>query len=275
MTLAAPDLTNLAPVDAWAYWGATEEAGLAALRAAMGASYATDPSDGALLAALEIAVETMEAATGRWFLARAGTLHLDGTGSHRLFLPYPVVSASQLEGGGVTAITIGDDATELDATSYIVNDGIGLSGRDPRDHPFIDRVTPDGMTSRPFGWNAERWPYGMRNVHVTATWGYCDAVGGVPALALRLLSGLTVRALAAWDDVDAQADLHVGAIAAESTRDRSITYGPRAGGGGITTDRELDLLIARLRAPRRVAVPLSPGRRRRSSSGALMGKFHE
>lgn len=262
---SAADLSALSAAQAWEHFGADEETAMAALRAAMGDSYAATPDDATLTAALVEAVDYLEAATGRFFVARSGTLSVDGTGTTRLFLPYPVVSTGQDAAGGVSEILIGDDTTAVDEDAYEVNDGIGLPGRDPRDHPFIDLILPSSGTSfvsRPPGFGGARvWPLGTRNVHVAALWGYVDESGATPTLARKALAGLAIRALAAWDDPDAQADLHQGAITTETTRDRSISYSSGASGGGITTDRTLDMLIARLRAPARVRVQVPPRRR--------------
>jgi len=284
--MPSPDLTALEAVNALAHFGDQDpdpaegedgwEASRTALRAAMGAAFASSPADADLEVALAEAVAYLEGATGRIFLARAGTLKVDGTGTHRLFLPLPVVSTGQLEGAGVTEITIGADTTPLDSDGYLVNDGAGLPGRDPRDSPTIDLVAPSSggsFVSRPPGFGGWRtWPEGVRNVNVTATWGYLDENGATPLLARKALAGLAVRALGGtWDDRDGLDDLHLGAVTTESTRDRSVSYGERAGGGGITTDRELDLLIARLRAPPLPRVPRAPRRRVRDARDALLG----
>lgn len=274
MSTATPDLSALASVEDWEHFGTVEATAITALRALMGSSYASSPPTAALKTALAQAVDYLQGATGRLFVGRAGTLSIDGTGTHRLFLPYAIPSVNQDATAGVTEILIGEDVTALDEDTYEVNDGIGLPGRDPRDHPFIDLVAPSSggtFVSRPPGFGGWRtWPEGIRNVHVTALWGYLDEDGATPLLAQKALAGLTVRALTTWDDQDDLDDLHLGAVQAEATRDRSVSYGERAGGGGITTDRELDLLIARLRAPARVRVSRPPGRRVAQARNALL-----
>lgn len=274
MSTATADLAALEAVESWEHFGTVEDDALAALRAMMGEDYATDPEDAKLKDALDQAVAYLQGATGRIFVARSGTLDVDGTGTHRLFLPLPLVSVNQAEAGGISEILIGDDSTALDADTYQANDGVGLPGRDPRDHPFVDLVAPSGslsFVSRPPGFGGWRnWPEGVRNVHVTALWGYLNESGATPVLARKALAGLTVRALTTWADTDGLDDLHLGAVQSESTRDRSVSYGERAGGGGITTDRELDLLIARLRAPQRVRVAQPPGRRVQDARNSLL-----
>lgn len=266
MAMASPDLSALDAVEGWEHFGTVEATALALLREYMGDDYASDPTDSDLKDALDQAVAYLEAATGRVFTARSGTLSVDGTGTHRLFLPLPVVSTNQdADSGGISEITIGDDDTAIDSDTYQANDGIGLPGRDPRDLPFVDLVVSSSggtFVSSPPGFGGWRaWPEGVRNVHVTALWGYVDANAETPALARKALAGLTARALVTWSDLEDLDDLHRGAVETEATRDRSVSYGERAGGGGITTDRELDLLIARLRAPPLPRVPRPPGRR--------------
>jgi hypothetical protein len=270
--MAALDLSALSHPEAWRYFlpagveGEDPEAdALAALRAELGASYTDAPDDGPLTTALEAARDFLEAATGRFFVARTGVLHLDGNRGSRLWLPFPVVSVSQLEGAGVTEILIGTDTTAVDSEFYTVNDGAGLGSSDPRDNPWIELVAPEGATfatRSPEPGNLATWPLGVASIHVTATWGYLDQAGAVPALVRRALALLVIRHLVTPDDPDGLEDLHRGALVAESTQGRSYQLGDRAVGGGPTTARELDLLIARFRAPARVTLPSPPPRRR-------------
>lgn len=262
-----PDLTGLTLGEAWRYFDlADQDDAVTALRAAMGSSYATTPDDDDLLDALARARDVLEGATGRFFVPRVGQLSIDGSGAYRLWLPYPVASTGQVSGGGVTEILIGDDETALDDDTYVVNDGAGLPGADPRDNPWIDLVAPDSgatfVSRSPEPGILGKWNRGVRNVHVTATWGYLDADGGTPAQIRRLLAGLAIRELTDLDDPDGREDLHRGALTSEATQGRSYTLGERAMGGGITGDRELDVLIARFRAPPRVTIPPVTPRRR-------------
>ena len=278
MSTASPDLGALASSEPWTHFqledGDTEADALELLREAMGSEYSS-LSDADATTALAEAVAYLEGATGRFFTARLGTLDLDGTGTHRLFCPYPLVSTNQdADNGGISEILIGDDTTALDSDTYEANDGIGLSGRDPRAHPFVDLVAPSSggtFVSRPPGFGGWRvWPEGSRNVHVTALWGYVDADGRTPLLARKALALLAIRAMADNSDQADLDDLHLGAVQTETTRDRSVSYGERAGGGGITTNREIDLLIAKLKAPARVRVGRPPSRRVSRSRNALL-----
>lgn len=275
-----PDLAGLAAPGAWEHFTADPEAvdaeddALLALRARLGASYETAPVDADLSAALARAVAFLERATGRWFTVRTGTISLDGTGTPRLFLPLPVVSVAQ-GGTGVTAITIGDDTDALDAEFYTCNDGIGLPGRDPRDQPVIDLAgTATGssvFTSRPPGRDAwSSWPRGVRNVHVTASWGYVSETAETPELARQALALLTVRELTRPEDPDGREDLRRGALLSESTQGRSYTVAQAGTGAGLTTDRELDILIGSLRAPPVPRIPAPPNRRRTTTRTRLL-----
>lgn len=275
-----PDLAGLTAPEAWEHFADDPEAtdadddALTALRARLGATFAESPDDAPLLAALAQAVAFLERATGRWFTARTGTIKVSGTGTPRLFLPLPVVSVDQ-GGTGVTAITLGDDTDPLDPEFYTVNDGAGLPGRDPRDQPVIDmQGTTTGssvFTSRPPGWDAwSAWPRGVRNVNVTATWGYVDESGHTPELARQALALLTVRALVPPEDGDGREDLRRGALMSESTQGRSYSLAAGGTGGGLTTDRELDLLIGSLRAPPVPRIPSPPNRRRTTTRTRLL-----
>jgi hypothetical protein len=275
-----PDLAGLVAPAAWAHFTEDPEAvdpeadALERLRARLGASYATTPTDAELLAALGRAVAFLERATGRWFTVRTGTIKVDGTGTPRLFLPLPVVSEAQ-GGAGVTAITFGTDTTELDAEFYQANDGAGLPGRDPRDQPIIDLVGSStgssAFTSRPPGWEAwSSWPRGVRNVNVAASWGYVNETGATPELARQALALLTVRELTRPEDPDAREDLRRGALLSESTQGRSYTVNQAGTGAGLTTDRELDILIGSLRAPPVPRIPAPPNRRRATTRTRLL-----
>lgn len=266
-----PDLSGLAKPAAWEHFSDdtdaddAEDDALTALRARLGASYASAPDDAELLAALSRAVAFLERATGRWFTVRTGTLKISGTGTQRLFLPLPVVSEDQ-GGTGVTAIKFGTDTTALDADFYTVSDGAGLPGRDPRDQPVIDLVgETSGATfvSRPPSWESwTHWPLGVRNINVTASWGYVDELGNTPELARQALALLLVRELTRPEDAEGRDDLRRGAILSESTQGRSYTLDRAGAGAGLTTDRELDILIGSLKAPPVPRIPMPPNRRR-------------
>lgn len=251
-------LTNLEP---WRYYDrASQSAALAALRASLGPSYAATPDNAGLTRALGIAVAYLERATARWFVPRAGALAVDGTGASALFLPAPVVAASQVTGGGVTAVSV--EGEDLDAGSWTANEGAGVPGYDdPRDNPLLRWA---GRSSWSSPWNRDaRWPWGRSNVSVTATWGYLEADGSTPALVLFALSRLTLRHIPTLDDEAATVErVRGGAVVAEATRDRSYSYADAGLSAGVTGDREIDKILASYRRPP-AAVSSTPPRQRR------------
>jgi hypothetical protein len=258
----------LAVHPAWYYFSrSSSAAALTALRGRMGTSFATSPVDADLLVILGRCVAMLEAATGRFFIPRAGQLGVDGTDSPRLFLPHPIVSTDQLAGGGVTEILVDGDTDAVTTDLYVVNDGAMPGDEDPRDDPFVEYVPSDTVPrSLPptYVGRANRWPEGVRNVKVTGTWGYLDESGATPELVLHALARLCVMQSGANDDPAAIFDRRAGAIFTETTRDRSYTLAAGGVGGGLTTDREIDLIIARLRKPPQARI--SRPRRRRARS---------
>lgn len=254
----------LDPLDPLFYYAkdGDEDDALDALRARMGASYATAPDDDVLTRLLGLAAGILHKATGRWFYPRQGTIEVSGTGDERLTLPAPVVSAEQLTGGGVTAVTI--EGSAIDATSYVANQGaLPGSSQDPRDNPFLEWSTsltgyglPPLVSSR---WR--RWPYGVGNIAVTATWGYVEEDGTTPEPILHALARLVVLQAAAVDlgDVAAQDDRRRGGVLSESVQGRSYGFDPAAVGRGVTLDREIDSILRAYRRP--PVVRVSRGRR--------------
>lgn len=261
-----PDTSGLSNPEAWRYFadGSDDEGdALARLRATMGASYASTPDDDALTVALARARDVLEGVTGWFFVKRNGRLDVDGTGTYRLFLPFPVVSEGQ-DGAGVTEILVGEDETSIDLESVTVNDGASPGPDDPRKHAFIDAanysaspladVSPESFTNG-------IWPWGVRNVHVTADWGFLDQTGGTPEQARRVLAFLAIRELVALDDEEGLEDLRRGAIQSEQTQGRSYTLGPVAQSIGYTGVREIDVILKQLHRPADAYIPTPPGRR--------------
>lgn len=262
----------LLAIEPWTYFGAEEDDALAALRTRMGTSYTSSPEDADLLEGLSRAVEFLHRATARWFVPRTGTLLLAGTGDVRLNLPCPVVSVDQVETGGITLAEIlpagSEDWTEVDASSYRVNDGaLDGGGRDdPRHNPFVEFVPYSETDASPEEEIGGRWPYGVRNVRLTGTFGYLTEAGETPPLILHVLARLTILQLVPLDDDDGQEDKRRGALVSESVMGRSYALGRPAMGAGPTTDREIDLILAGFRRPPRVHVSRPPRRAARRGS---------
>lgn len=281
------DLSALTWRPAWAHFANDDEAddeaaALDRLRATMGSSYTSSPTDEVLGLALARAVAFLHRATGRLFVATSGTLSLDPedgdpTGrSYRLRLPLPVVSARQRDDGGVTAVSTGDvdDPDLVDADDYVVNDGLGFAPNDPRDQPWIDlRSTSSGLASpvsvSPESPVSSGWGVGVRNVHVTALWGYCDEAGRTPEQVRKLLALLTIRELADLGDDHDRGSLLAGAVIGETVEGRSVTLAAGVAGAGATGDRVIDTLIAAYRRPPQARINKPPNRVRRAERRRL------
>lgn len=281
------DLSALTWRQPWAHFANDDEAddeadALTRLRGIMGASYATDPDDDELTLALGRAVAFLHRATGRLFVQTSGTLSLDPeevdpTGrTYRLHLPLPVVSAHQATGGGVSAVTTGDvdDPDEVDADDYVVNDGVGFPPNDPRDNPWIDLRSVSTGLATPVSVSPEAtvdsgWGVGVRNVHVTAVWGYCDEQGRTPEQVRKLLALLVIRELADLGDDHDRGNLLAGAVIGESVEGRSVTLAAGAAGAGPTGDRVIDTLIAAYRRPPQARISRPPNRVRKATRRRL------
>lgn len=250
--------------DPWEYFGTTKTTAIAALRARLGATYATSPVDADLLATLRLAVEYLHRATDRWFVVRTGTLELDGTDAPVLWLPIPVVSVAQ-GGSGVTSVRLADDTEAIDPTSYVVVDGALPGPDDPRLNPRIERVTASRTSTPPIAYGrASVWPAGAKNVLVTGSFGYVEEDGSTPELIRRALARLVVYSLPAADAVEDAEDRKRGAIVWEAVRGRSYTLGAHAAGGGLTLDRETDAILRSFRRPPDAKISRPPRRGARS-----------
>lgn len=247
----------LAALEAWKYFDSDkEDEAIAALRDRMGAAYASSPTDDALGLILQRAAEYLHRATGRFFVAVEGTIDVSGTGEGRLFLPFPVVSADQVSGATVSILV--DGSTDpIDETMYAVNAGARPGPEDPRDNPFVEFVPYDSVpSSPPFAeWaTAAVFPYGVQNLHITATWGYLDEDGATPESILYWLSRVCVLNAVEAADFDGQEDKRRAALGSEQTESRSWSWRPHAAGAGITLDRELDSIVKMFRRPPRAIV---------------------
>lgn len=246
--------------DSWRYFGSVQATALAALRTRMGTSYAS-VSDADTFAALKLSVAYLHGYTGRVFRPVAATLAVDGSGGNRLPLPMPVVSAEQYTGGGVTAITLREvddqsDPTDVDLGLVEVNEGTCWGPDDPRLDPVIRYRGASG-----------RWPDGIGNVSVTATWGFVEADGSTPDLVLDCLARLCTRTLIPVDDVDGQSDARAAWVTSETTQGRRYDLSPLAISGGLTGDRLIDQTLAHYRRP--PAVHVSRSRRDRRSPWSI------
>ncbi len=252
----------LATVEPWAHFGATEGAALSALRARMGATYASSPVDDDLKTGLANAVARVNKATGRFFVKRTGSLSVDGHGTDTLVLPHAVVSSDQ-GGNGITQILIEQDTTAVDSGTYDVIEGAEEGPEDPRDRPRVIFRHGDSLPGTAPTRTRGSWPAGRRNIHVTGDFGYLDEAGNTPELVLELLARLVIRQLVALDDEEGQASALYGFLTSDSVQGRTWTLDPRAVGTGMTGDRQIDSLITAFRRPPRVRVANGKRRRRR------------
>ena len=257
------------PPAPWRYFagaGEDEADALERLRTSyLGAGYddATYDDD-RLTLALTRAVREVERYTSRIFVAVEATLDMDGTGVERLWLPLPVVSEDQ-DGEGVTAVSIGlTSPAAIEADAYIVREGVGPPGDDPRDNPWIELIAE---TTYGGGLRSGVWPRGSRNVHVTATWGYVEADGTTPETVRHVVARLVPRYLPMAGDTSAAESAAVTGIVQESTEGRSYVLADHAVSNGLTGDRALDIALNALRRPvqariSRVRPPRASSRRR-------------
>ena len=253
----------------WHYFGTTLEAtSRTTLRTLMGSSYASSPADAVLDLALERAVRFFEAATGRFFVKVTGTIELHGNGEPRLRVPHPIVSTDQ-GGTGITSITFDDDTEAQDSELFAMNEGAADGDEDPRQYPFVEFVPASSTTSvAPESYGSGLFPYGVRNIALVGTWGYLEPDGSTSVLVQEAIAALTIRKLAAFDDCDDQEDLRRGALTSSGTAGRNHALHVNAVGRGVTTDREIDLLVRRFRRPPRARVNRPPRRSARRGRGS-------
>lgn len=248
----------------WRYFGADEATALLALRAAMGASYAAEPDDDTLSGWLNLAVDRLETYTGRFFVPRTGRLDIDGNTYKILQLPYPVVSDDQIDGATVEVVIGRDlDAEPIDPANYHANAGAMRGPTDPRNNPNLSLYeAPASDVGSPVTY----WPYGIQNIHVTATWGYLEPDGTTPRLIRQVLARLCIFYSAPNDEEDAVADrTRMGGLISESVRDRSYSYGDAFLSAGLTGDREIDIILQQYRRPPDIRQSISPARKRKFS----------
>ena len=239
----------------WMYFHASSQStALANLRALLGPLYSSSPPDDRLLTMLAQAVDLFHGATGRFFLKRTGVLDLNGQNLQRLELPVPVITTAQ-GGTGVTAITIWESSSEIavDLDDVRVNAGVGFGVDDPRNDPYIIWDVRDGSILNAL-YRPGKWPKGVLNVHVTASWGYVEESGGTPALVLQAIARLVEMQTPYAGDADGQEDRKRAYLMQEQTHGRSYMLAQVGLSGGLTGDRIVDQAITRYRRPPFVGV---------------------
>lgn len=258
----------------WRYFGSTFPAAIEALRERLEERDDSDAlEEGQLARTLRQAVGVLEAATRRFFRRRDGSLEIDGSGTSRLPLPYPIVSADQVaalqdvdpDEADLTAFAalISGDDTAVDSAAYVVYDGARVGDDDPRDAPAVEFLAPNQLPGTWFLTPAV-WPNGPRNVTITATWGYLEEDGTTPEPILDVLARLVSLALDRPAAAAGEAPA-ASALLTESVEGRSYTYAGVAASHGLTLDRGIDAVLQRYTAPATVYVSRGSSRTRRRS----------
>lgn len=237
----------LTPPPAWAYFGADQTAGLAALRTALGSAWASAPTDAVLLDALTRAVSVLHDVTGMFFVLRTGTLTMDGNGLPRLPITIPIVGTEQ-GGDGITEITINGEAVDELATGIAVNAGVGFGSDDPRWDPYVEWIRSSASY-----WTTDlgRFTTGVRNVTLTGDFGFVEADGSTPYPIKRCILLMIAQTTSPTDTgsyTASECDDLGGGLISEVTRDRSYTYSERAIAYGVTLNREADMILRRYSA---------------------------
>ena len=248
----------LGQLEPWRYLGDTEEEALTYLRAVPGdpfpeATYA----DEVILEALASAVAEVETATGRWFVAREGTLTVHGQGGRTLWLPCPIIE--------VTAVTIEDEEIELDQLD--IHAGVGPSTQgDPRQNPFI--AWKRGSVTAT-SWGPGQWPREERGaiIEVEGSFGYVEASGATPSLIRILVLQLLYRSTVPINDDLNRAAFLRGAVIQELTINRSFMLGQGMLSSGSYREVEIDRTIRRYRRPADVVIARNEQRPRRLMYG--------
>ena len=252
-----------------------EAAALLLLREYVGPSFAApNPDDATLSRLLAGRVAQLERVTKRWFVRRDGTLDLHGTDAPRIWLPAPVIAATQTGAALTTpilapSITIWDGPDPEDPEEYAVHAGAWEGYNDPRDDPFAEWIGDrlfDSSISRPpeIETGARVWPYGVQNIHVTASWGYLEEDGTTPELIRQALALMCVLWAEGNDDCAAISDRRRGALIAESTQGRSWTYSASGTSAGPTNQREIDQILRDYTRPPEATISRPPRRRGRA-----------
>jgi len=203
----------------------------------------------------------IERVTRQWFVPRAGTWEVDGSGSTLMQLPVPIVS--------VTALYVNSDfETALPADEYEVYNGRGEDGgRDDRKNPRIKLVT--GETSIFTGTGPLRnrqvvFEIGEKNHRIVGSFGYVEADGTTPEPIKYALRKLVVRSSTPMAGVNGGGAGPAGPVIEEETdRHRKRWADPLVGSKAFSTtgDLELDQILALYKSPFSIKAPRTMWRR--------------
>lgn len=219
-----------------------------------------EPDPNRVARALRAAATFLDRATGRFFRRRDGSITLNGTDSPRLWLPFPIVTVDQVEDAVDLAVSI--DGTALDSDQVGANSGVILGVEDPRANPWIELTR--SSTGSPFSFGRLAvFPEGVRNVEITASWGYLEEDGTTPEPILDCLARLIAMKLASTPD-QAGSGPAAAALLSESVEGRTYTYAADAASYGLTLDRETDAILVAYSRPPEVVVSRGKNRGQRS-----------
>lgn len=187
-------------------------------------------SDERLTALLVEASAFVDHVTGWFFEPHTMALRMDGRGTPSLEPPVPPIRVDELLIDGVAASLAQDD--------------IAIRGAP---------VSP-GFDAPRFTLVRSVFPKGTDNIVVAGLWGYTEPdgtpTGGTPPAIRRAVMLLVMRWLPLLGDAEAAAAKSQWRILEERTRDQSYRLSPLSSVGvTLTSDPEIDLLLARYRKP--------------------------
>ncbi|MGE0229451.1 MAG: hypothetical protein AB7U23_13190 [Dehalococcoidia bacterium] len=183
----------------------------------------SDASDARVTALLSEASATIDQVTGQVFTRSTGTKRVVGRGSRYLWLPLPVSSVTEIrhveKGTGSETI--------IPPTSY----DVGVEAGNPK----IERLDA-------------KWCDGAI-YEVDGAWGRVGSDGATPADITRATLLLVIHWAGTLMDPDANAFRRQVDLRSVTTRGRSESYGGRPSDSTLTGVPDVDLIIARYRAP--------------------------
>jgi len=207
--------------------------------------------------AIDVATQYIDVMTGRWFAPRAfpesSPFIVDGSGTHVLELPIPIISISKIE---VTSRVDGSTLYEVGLDTVMVYTrhlrGQVTGTMDDRENPRIELLHTTRREMRLYDDQDGKWPEGSGNVQLSGYFGYTDydpsnVRGKTPRLIKRACALLTVRELPKLSQTHKRDTLrHRFRISSQETKDQSFSVTSSAqlvGRGMFTGDPEIDSIL--------------------------------
>jgi len=190
-----------------------------------------EADDSRLEALIEEASELIDRLTGQFFEPRKQVRRFNGSGSHTLFLPVPLLEPLSLS---VNSAVISGTLSELFHPL-----GPVLEGEDPYTLIFLGNA---------------KFPEGRKNIAIEGWWGYRlpdstePRFGKVPSQIKRACQLLVIRSLARLADEGSDNIETQVRLIEERTRDQSYKLAP-AKAGPLTGDRAIDRKLLAFRRP--------------------------